>query len=93
MLRHSQFLEDRQTQNSTESFRRWEDAAQILESLRFIAVHGPDPEGLEVELAESISQLLDPLFPVVTHNHTCWELEDPVGRVFPGVTVVPFEIP
>ena len=32
--------------------RRWEYAAQILESLRFIAVHGPDLEGLELELDE-----------------------------------------
>ena len=73
--------------------RRWEYAAQILESLRFIAIHGFDHEGLELELTKGTSQLVDPLFPVVTHNYTFWELEDPVGPVFPGVTGVPFEIP
>ena len=29
----------------------------------------------------------------MTDNHTFWKFEDPVDPVFPGVTVVPFEIP
>jgi hypothetical protein len=33
-----------------------------------------------------------PVFPVMTHDHTIWKFEDPIGSVFPSVTVIPFEI-